>query len=313
MVVADCNFESFEHERAVCLRNGFDLQVFQCRSETELVTTCPDADVLLVQYCPISERALRALRSCRAIVRYGAGTDNIDLHAAERLRMPVCHVPDYGLDAVADHAAALALALARQIPFWDASIRRGEWPSGTNRPLHRLDVLTFGVLGAGLIGKATLQRMRGFGVRLVAHDPSLTAEELADLGVEKLGLDELFERADILSLHLPLNEDTQFIVNDRRLRKMKSSALLINTARGGLVDSEALAAALASGVIAGAGIDVHESEPLAQDHPLRDCPNAILTPHIGYYSVESVSRLQQLAAEEAERALLGKPLRCRIA
>ncbi len=312
-VVTDCNFESFAEEQAVCDRNGFELVIHQCKTAEDVIANCADADALFVQYAPITEEVMAALTHCKMIVRYGIGVDTIDLEAAKKHGIAICNVPDYGIDEVADHAAALALTQARQIAYFDSAIRNGEWPAGTEKPLLSLSDMTFTILGAGRIGRATLDRMRPFGFKLAAYDPFVSKEDLAEIGVEKLELDEAFEQSDIISLHMPLIEQTHHLVNAERLKQMKDSAILINTSRGGLIDTKALAEGLNNDDIAFAGIDVFEAEPMEDDHPLRTAKNAALTPHMAYYSEASVVRLQRYAAEEVERALKGQALRCQVA
>ena len=313
VMVTDCNFESFAQEQTMCQRNGFDFSIFQCKTEEDVIQNCQEAEALFVQYAPITRNVFASLNRCKIIVRYGIGVDSIDLEAAKEFGVAICNVPDYGIDEVADHAAALALALARQIPFFDQSIRAGDWPAATPTPLLSLSDMTFTALGAGRIGRATLDRMRPFGFKLAAYDPFVSAEDLKNLGVTKLELDDVFAQSDIISLHLPLIKETQHLINTEKLKKMKSNAIVINTSRGGLIDTHALASALNEGEIAFAGIDVFEAEPMETDHPLRRCKNAALTPHMAYYSAASIVRLQRYAAEEIERALKDEPLRCQVA
>ena len=313
VMVTDCNFESFAEEHAVCDQNGFALTIHQCKTEAEVIENCRDADALFVQYAPITETVFATLKNCKMIVRYGIGVDSIDLDAAKKYGVAICNVPDYGINEVADHAAALALTLARQIPYFDHAIRNGEWPAGTPTPLLSLSEMTFVALGAGRIGRATLDRMRPFGFKLAAYDPFVSKEELASIGVEKLELNEAITRADILSLHLPLIKETEHLLNAERFAAMKKSSILINTSRGGLIDTRALATALNKGDIAFAGIDVFECEPMEENHPLRACKNAALTPHMAYYSAASIVRLQRYAAEEVARALNNETLRCQVA
>jgi D-3-phosphoglycerate dehydrogenase / 2-oxoglutarate reductase len=312
VVISDCNFSSFSEEQTVCDRSGHDLLIHQCKTHEELIAKTSMAEALLVQYAPITEDVLANLKNCKVIVRYGIGLDNIDLAGARKYRIPVCNVPDYGIDEVADHACALALALLRQLSFFDGSIRKGLWPAVAPTPILSCRNMLFAVAGAGRIGRATLERMRAFGFRLGAFDPFVSEKYLDAMGVEKLSIDDLFTKSDILSLHLPLTPETLHLVNDTRLRSMKKHAILVNTSRGGLIDTVALAHALDKGVIGNAGIDVFENEPLEKNHPLRNCKNVLLTPHIAYYSAASIVRLQRFAAEEVERALAGKPLRCPV-
>ncbi len=313
VVVTDCNFTSFAEEQQMCERAGHELTIYQCKTVDEVIEQAADADALFVQYAPITEAVFARLQNCKVIVRYGIGVDSIDLAAAKQHGVAICNVPDYGIDEVADHAAALALTQARQIPYFDRAIRQGEWPAATPTPMLSFSDMTFAALGAGRIGRATLARMQAFGFNCAAYDPFVSAEDLAAINVQKLSLNEVFAEADILSLHLPLIEQTQHLVNAERLKAMKSNAILINTSRGGLIDTHALADALQRGEIAHAGIDVFEAEPMEADHPLRECWNAALTPHMAYYSAASIVRLQRYAAEEVERALKGEALRCQVA
>jgi D-3-phosphoglycerate dehydrogenase len=312
VLITDCGFPDVERERSAIEASGATLEVAQCRSEDEVIAVAADADVLLVQWAPISERVISALNSCRAIVRYGIGVDNVNLVAARAHNIAVCNVPDYGVDEVADHAFALGLALSRQLPFWHSAVQRGEWPQTPPRLLQAFNEMTFATAGLGRIARAVLSRARGAGFQVAAYDPFVSAAEFERLQVTPLDADELFAQADILSLHLPLTPATASFVNAERLQQMKKSAVLVNTARGPLVDNAALASALQSGDIGAAGLDVFETEPLPASHPLRMCENALLTPHIAWYSSGSIARLQQLAAEEVVRALRGEALRCPV-
>lgn len=313
VVVTDYTFESMAQERQMCERNGYSLEIEQCRNAQEVLQSAHDADAILTNFAPIPDEVLAGLKNCKVIVRYGVGTDNVDLEAAKRHGIPVCNVPDYGVDEVADHASALTLSLVRQLPIFDRSIRSGNWPAIGRSPILSCKEMMFAVVGAGQIGRATLERMKVFGFRLGAYDPFVDAQRLTSTGAEVLSLDEVFETADVVSLHLPLTGETHHLVDSSRLRTMKKTAILINTSRGALVDTVAMAEALQTGEIAYAGLDVFESEPMEPDHPLRQCDNALFSSHIAYYSKHSMLRLQQFAAEEVERALKGETLRCRVA
>ena len=313
VVVTDCNFASFEQEQIVCDRNGFNLEIHQCKTPEEVLAVSADADALLVQYAPVTADVLKGLKNCKMIVRYGIGVDTIDLEAAKENGIAICNVPDYGIEEVADHAAALTLALARQTSYFDNSIREQSWPATPRIPMHSFAEMRFTVIGAGRIGRCTLDRMRAFGFKLGAYDPFVSTEDLKAIGVEKMELDQAFSESDIISLHMPLIEETHHLVDMERMKTMKPTSILINTSRGGLINTKELAEALKNGEIGHAGIDVFESEPMEADHPLRECRNALLTPHMAYYSEESIIRLQQYAAEEVERALKGESLRCQVA
>lgn len=308
VVVTDCSFPEVAAERSRVEAAGGVLEVARCRTEDDVIAACQDANVLLVQWAPITERVLRGLPQCRVVIRYGIGVDNIDLEAAKRLGVAVANVPDYCVDEVADHALALALVLGRQVLATFDRLKSGAWKITPPAPMPAFRDMTFAVAGLGRIGRAVLARAKGFGFTLAAYDPLPPDEAFRDAGARRLTIDQAFTEADILSLHVPLNAGTRHLVSSDRLRSMKPGSLLINTSRGGLVDTRSLAAALTEGRIAGAGLDVFEEEPLPSDHPLRHCPHAILTSHTAWYSEASIARLQRLAGEEAGRAIAGLPI-----
>lgn len=308
--ITDYSFANLDPERTVLadcnVRDG------QCKTAADVIANAGDADVLLVQWAPITPEVLDALPTVRLVVRYGIGVDNVDLAAASERGVIVCNVPDYSIDEVADHAVATALSLGRQLGAIDARTRGGTWKLAPVSPMPAFREMTFAVSGFGRIGRAVLERARPFKFKLAAYDPVVPAADFEQLGVRRLELDELFREADILSLHSPLLPQTRHLVNAERLVTMKPTAILVNTARGGLVDTDALAAALAKNQIGFAGLDVFETEPLPADHPLRRCDNALLTSHVAWYSERSLSKLQQMAAEEVARFAHGQPLKNKV-
>ncbi len=312
VVITDHGFANIECETRIIEAAGGTLEVAQCKTPEEVIEAAREADALLVQWAPVTAKVIEALENCKIIVRYGIGVDNVDLVAAKAKGIPVCNVPDYGIDEVADHAVSLAVSLARQLVPIDKRFRSGIWKMAPVSPMPAFREMTFATAGFGRIGRAVLERARGFKFKLAAYDPFVEAGEMAELGVAKLSLDELFAQSDILSLHLPLTDETQHIVNAARLEQMKSHAILVNTARGALIDTLALASALREKVIGYAGLDVYEDEPLQKDHPLLACQNALLTSHVAWYSESSVPLLQRLAAEEVVRGVQNEPLRNQV-
>jgi D-3-phosphoglycerate dehydrogenase len=223
------------------------------------------------------------------------------------------NVPDYCWDEVADHTFALLLACARTIPALHQRVRQGYFGwAAVVRPLHRLRGQTLGIVGLGHIGRGVALRAQAFGLRVLANDPLVSEQQAAEVGAKLVGLDELLRASDYVTLHVPLNQHTYHFINERRLRQMKPSAVLINTCRGGVVDQAALVKALREGWIAGAGLDVFEEEPLPPDSPLRGLENVILTPHLAWYSEESLAELHRKAAQEIVRFFRGEPLRYRV-
>ncbi|MDP9250408.1 MAG: phosphoglycerate dehydrogenase [Chloroflexota bacterium] len=232
------------------------------------------------------------------------GTDRIDLAAATRAGVMVVNAPTGNTIAAAEHTLALMLALLRQIPTADASVRRGEWARGsfTGAELrHR----TLGIIGLGKIGKAVARRAAAFEMRVLAYDPYLTAEQAAEHSAKLVGLPELLVRADVISVHVPLSAKTRGMIGEAQIGAMQRGAVLLNVARGGIVDEVALATALRDGRLAGAAVDVFSTEPMTADHPLRDAPNTVLTPHLGASTAEAQGRVGVEMAEQVLLALSG--------
>jgi D-3-phosphoglycerate dehydrogenase len=309
IVITDSGFGNIVPETATITDAGIELVSAQCKTAEEVISAVADADGIIVQWAPITAIVINSLSRCKVIVRYGIGVDNVDLAAARQKGIPVCNVPDYCIDEVADHTVALALAQARQLVQIDTRTRAGIWKIIPDKPMQSFSEMTFATAGYGRIARAVLDRARAFGFKAAAYDPYVAPPSDS---VELLSLNELFRQADILSLHVPLSPETKHLVNADRLAQMKPTSIVVNTARGGLIDTAALAQALQAGTIAAAGLDVFESEPLGEDHPLRKCPNALLTSHVAWFSEKSVPKLQRLAAQEAVRALRGESLRNQV-
>lgn len=250
----------------------------------------------------VSRALLDGAPKLRVVGRAGVGVDNIDLEAATERGIAVINAPAGNTVSAAELTLALILAMARKVPAADASVRAGAW----NRAAFKGTELrgkTLGLVGAGRIGGAVAVRCRGFGMKVLAYDPYLTDERATDLRVERVTLDEVIEGADVLSLHVPLTDDTRGLIDADALARMKKGAYLVNVARGGVVDERALADALASGHLAGAALDVYASEPLAADSPLRDAPNLVLTPHLGASTAEAQELVATEIAEGVRAAL----------
>lgn len=313
VVITDYTFPSVDVEQKVLSSVGVAVEDYQCKSEEEVVAAVQGAKVVLAQFAPIGRPALEVLAEDATIVRYGVGVDNIDVEAAKELGVSVSYVPDYCVDEVADHTVALLLTLLRKVKVFDEGVRSGDWGAvGLAKPLPPLQKTTLGLIGLGRIGRAVLERLRPFGVRFVVYDPFLSLEEASELGVSLTDLEPLLAESDAISLHVPLTQETTHLLNRERMNSMKSNAVVVNTARGGLIDLEALAEALETGDIGGAALDVFEEEPLPPESTLRDLSNILLSPHAAWYSEDSMPRLQRLVAEEAVRALQKEPLRCPI-
>jgi D-3-phosphoglycerate dehydrogenase len=309
VVMTDYVFPSLEPERAVLEPLGVELRPQQCRSEEEIIALAREADAVLNCYAKMTARVIAELKRCRIIARYGIGVDNVDLAAATEAKILVTNVPDYCIDEVSDHALGLLLALARRLTVADATVKTGTWDVVAHAGIRRLRGQTLGLLGFGKIAKALASKVQPLGMKVLVYDPYVDSQLIAQHGAEAVGLDRLLAEADAISIHVPLSPETRNLIGRRELAQMKPTAFLINTSRGGIVDEQALAAALTKKRLGGAALDVLSVEPPPADHPLRQAPNIILTPHLAFYSRESVIELQTKAAEEVARVLKGEPPR----
>ncbi len=305
VLVTDHVFPSLEIEQALLGAIGAEIVVVQAASDAELLDVVGDADALLVCYAPVTRRVIDRLSRCRIIARYGIGVDNVDVGAATARGIVVTNVPDYCIEEVSDHALALLLACARKVPFLDRQVRGGRWEARDAAPMHRLQGQALGLVGFGKIPRRLAGKARALGLELLAFDPYVGAEEMAAHGVGKVTLEDLLARADFVSVHAPLMADTRGLIGEAALRAMKPTAYLINTSRGPLVSQDALVRALREGRIAGAALDVLETEPPVGGDDLRCLDRLIVTPHVAFYSEESVQELQRKAAENVVRVLSG--------
>ncbi len=306
IAVTDSPFPSLDPARAALARIDPELRLAKSASADDILAVARDADAILVTYAKLSGDLLRQLTRCKAIGRFGLGVDNIDIPAALERGITVTYVPDYCMQEVSDHAMALLLALARKIPLSNALVQAGRWDMPALVPIHRLAGRVLGLVGFGNIPRALAPKAKAFGLRVVAHDPCVPQHAVTAAGVESVSFDRLLEISDFVSVHAPLLPATRGLFNAEVLRKMKKDACLINTARGPLVDEDALVSALDAGHLAGAALDVVAVEPLPKDSGLIGRDNVVLTPHTAFYSVEALNELQTKCAADVARVLSGE-------
>ena len=306
IAVTDAPFPSLDPAKQALARLDPEYRMAKSPSADDILAVARDADAILVTYAKLPGELLRQLTRCKAIGRFGLGVDNIDLPAAKQLGIAVNYVPDYCLREVSDHTMALLLALARKITLANKLVQSGRWELPPLVPLRRLDGQVLGLIGFGHIPRALAPKAQAFGLRVVAHDPYVSAQTFAAAAVEDAGFEALLGMADFVSVHAPLTPATRGLMNAAAFTKMKKGALLINTARGPLIDEAALVAALDSGQLGGAALDVVAAEPLAKDSPLLNRDNVIVTPHAAYYSVEALDELQSKCAADLARVLSGQ-------
>ncbi len=304
VVLTDYVWQSLDVERAT-LQGVAELLALQTRNPDEFVVAARDCDALLNTYGgPITADIIARMPRCKIIARYGIGVDTIDVAAATQAGVIVTNNPTYCIDEVAEHTMALLLACARGIDVYDRRVRAGRWDVADGKPLFRLSGRTLGLVGFGHIARRVAVQAAAFGMHVVYADPYVEPGRF-DVPGTRMDLDALLAAADFISLHPPLTPDTRGMINDSTLARMKPGAFLINCSRGPVVDTAALVRALDAGTIAGCALDTTDPEPLSQDHPLRGRDNVIITPHVAWYSEQSLVGLQAGAPSEVRRVLTG--------
>ena len=307
VVVTDPGYKSYASEKKVLAAADAELVgPVAWRDPCELVAFCQGAHGLLVRQAPIDRALIEGLPTLKVIARYGIGVDNVDLQAATERGVVVANVLGYCVEEVSDQALALLLACARKLVDHDKRVRAGEWDIGPKDPVYRLAGKTLGLVGYGSIPRRLHEKVAGWRFRVLVHDPYLKPEAAKKAGVKLVDLDTLLKESDYVSVHAPSNRETFHMINDDRLSLMKPTAVLVNTARGPVIDESALALALKRGRPAAAGLDVYEKEPLPEDSPLRKLSNVVLTDHAGWYSEESIEELQTETALAAAAVLKGE-------
>ncbi len=276
-------------------------------TEDELLAELDGAEGLIVDAgVPVTREVLERAEALEVVGRAGIGVDNVDLEAAREEGITVVNHPTYSLDEVATHALSLLLASLRRLPVYDRSTRSGEWEWSAGAPIPRLQGSTIGLLGFGKIPKRLATMIGGFGCEVLAADPHLADDEIKLHNVEPVEFDDLLSRADLLSIHTPLTEETEGMLGEDEFERLSDEAVVVNTARGPVIDTDALVAALETDEIGFAGLDVTEPEPLPDDHALYDLENAVVTPHVGWYSEDSRAQLSREIAADVGRVLAGE-------
>jgi D-3-phosphoglycerate dehydrogenase len=309
IVVTDHGFDDLGVEERVAAAAGAHVVAAQMKDPDRLTVAVADADAVITQFAPVNAAVVAAMGRARAIVRYGIGVDNVDLAAARARGIPVCNIPDYCVEEVADHTLAFILALTRQVAPQSRLVHEGGWKLAAPPAAFRtLAGMTSGVVGFGRIGRAVVRRLVTFGGRVLVSDPMATSAAVAALGAEAVPLNKLFAESDLITLHCPSLPETKGMLNAARLASVRPGLLVVNLSRGDLIDSAALVAALDSGRVAGAALDVFAPEPIPAGHPILGRANVILSPHVASVSVAALHRLRTTAAELAVAAIQGNPL-----
>ena len=307
VLVTDYVWPSIEPEKAVLERIGAELMVAPDSSEDTLAALAGDVDGILTCFAQVTDKVLRSAEKCIVVGRYGVGVDNIAVDTATELGMAVTYVPDYCVEEVSDHVLGLLLTWNRRVAYFDRMVKTSGWGSlSLTMPILRLRGKKLGVVGFGRIGQVVCRKALAFGFEVLTSDPFVPAETATQLGARMVDMQELLRESDFITLHSPLIPETRNLIGAAELDLMKSTAFLINCARGPLIDEEALCEALKDNRIGGAGLDVLVDAHPAPDHPLLKLENAIITPHVAFFSEEAVLELEERAAEEVAAVLQGR-------
>jgi D-3-phosphoglycerate dehydrogenase len=305
IAVTENIFPTLDPAKAALAHLNPTLRMAKSTSAEDILAVAREADAILVTYAKLTRDLIMQLTRCRAIGRFGLGVDNIDLVAAKEKGIAVNYVPDYCIREVSDHAMALLLALIRKIPFSNKLVQSGRWEMPAVVPIRRIEGTVLGLIGFGHIPRLVAPKAKAFGMKVIAFDPYAKPDVFKAAGVENVDFDTLLRTSDYISVHAPLTLQTRGMVNADAFGKMKKGAYIVNTARGPLIDEAALIAALDSGHIGGAGLDVVAVEPLAKDSPLLGRDNVIISPHTAFYSIEALEELQSKCAADVARVLSG--------
>jgi D-3-phosphoglycerate dehydrogenase len=309
VAVTDYTFGELDVETEILQPLGCRLVGRQCKTPAELIDLVADADHVITQFAPVNAQVIGAMRRAKIIVRYGIGVDNVDLEAARARGIPVCNVPDYCIDEVADHTLALILATTRRVVANCTTIRGGKW--GLAVPLAAMKTLrdlTVGMIGCGRIGREVARRLLAFKCRVLVHDPVVPSAEIERLGCVPAALDDVLAVSDLVTLHCPSTPQTRRLLNRQSMGRMKHGAILVNVSRGDLVETAGLIEALQQGRLSAAALDVCDPEPIPADSPLRSMENVVVSAHIASASVRAVRTLRETVAHTVARAVRGEPL-----
>ena len=305
VVITDNRHGSYDIEKKILRDIDAEVIVEDCVDVDDVIAKCADADAILLDMAPMTKEAIAGLNRCKVIVRYGVGYDNLDVDACSEKGIVAANVPDYCMEDVSDMAVAHIFACLRRTALKDRLVRQGEW--NINAPnMFRLCGKKLALIGFGRIARRLATKLAGFNIKVLAYDPYVDVQAMAEMGVKKVSLEDALIEGDIISLHLPVTKETRGMINGSAFDLMKKTAYLINTSRGPLVDEAALVEALKENKIAMAGLDTHCVEPLGKDHPLYKLDNCVLTDHTAFNTVEGVIELKTKVALAAKAVLEGR-------
>ena len=307
VIFTDYDYPSIDIEREVLSEIDCEIVELQTKDESRLANELTDADAVIVEYSPITSKVISNMQKCKVIARYGIGVDMIDLSAATAKNIPVCNVPDYCLDEVADHAMALILSLNRKIIKLNDSVKNGIWDVfSVGKPIYRLASQVLGLVGFGKIPQNLYIKAKPLFGKIIAYDPYLSQETINKFNLSIVTFYQLIRTSDYISIHCPLVEETKHLFRESQFQLMKPTSYIINTSRGSIINTTALYNALINKQIAGAALDVLEQEPPGMNNALLKLDNTIITPHASFYSESSIIELKRKAALAVLKVLKGE-------
>lgn len=306
ITLVNMDFASFEVEERMAADAGIELAVSGERDALSTIAHCQDADGIVTSYGEFPRQVFESLPRLKVVSRTGVGFDSIDVDAATEHGVAVCTAPGYANEVVSDHAIALAMGVLRRINELDADIRAGVWDYARRRPFGQCHGRVFGVVGMGAIGRATARKAAGLGFEVICCSRSLVPGRRTPEGYDIYSFADLLQRADVVSFHCALTPQTHHLLDEVHLALMKPGAVVVNTSRGAVVDTCALAQALQEGRLWGAGLDVFEEEPVSTDHPLFKAPHTLFSAHAAYWSEESGEELRQRTMQSAIDVVCGR-------
>lgn len=307
VIITDDALPDIEVEKKILKRVNADVLPVHCRKEKDLLKVAEKADAILAKNNPpVTEQVIQSLKDCNVLARAGIGTDSIDVNSATKKGIAVVNVPSYCEKEVSNHTIALILASLRKLVPLTKEIKNGKWNRESIKPSSRLTNLTLGLVGFGTIARKVSRKTKALGFEVMAYDPYISKEKFLEAKVQKVSFEKIVKVSDVISIHTPLVEETRHMFTEEEFKKMKETAYIVNTSRGGVIDSKALYRALSAEDIAGAALDVFECEPPSSDS-LCNFDNVVLTPHIALYSEESQLKARTKASRDVARVLEGTP------